>query len=851
MGGNHHNITAGRKRPFSNASHLQLLACAALLVLFQLPIWAFAADGEPTMRLNPTGRVLMMPVPLMDGTDQLGELVARIEPDDTILIQRNTLIRLLGKRLRPAVIEAIRKLPAKAGQITTTALAATGARLSFDQADVALKFEPKAELRTAKTISIGRVATSVPSSQRADPAKVSGYVNVTAGAEHLWAGSHTKARSSLHLDVQSSLRAGKYVVEHAAGYDGAIDANTCPRNAVCNYQHNSGLKRRSTRVIYDMPKRRIRVQTGDTTTRPAGFQRVGEILGVAVEKSNRLLQPDASGRPTTAHSFLVEKPSQAEIKVNGAVVRRLRLRPGTYDLNGLALATGSNNVEILLTDDTGASRTIHHSTYFDRRLLSPGETEWSVAGGVPSYYRNGAREYLDDGYVASGYYRLGLNDRLTGEVNAQADKNAIMAGGSALTATAWGFFSTRAALSLADIGPGFAIGANWDLLNFGTGAGGSGSLGAANSKRSSLRFAAEYRSDDFVQPGQSLNIASGVIYPTHEYWLSLSGSFSTSFIDGVSTTLSGRYQFGKDEMRDPYSTRGDRYGADVTFSGAVTENVNGSVSLGYSNESITTGSIGREREPEFRVTARAFIRLGNKTNISASHDSLNRQSIVTGYHRSGEGVGRWEASVDAYNNGHSKEATFGGSTTYYGNRLEARVAHNSSLSDLTWNSLTAEPGQQRSSARFGTSLVYADGKFAWGAPVRGGYAIVYPHASLKDKTVTVGTKDNIRGKADAWGPAVISNLPAYAQTTLAIDVDDLPLGYSLGTGTFDLRAPYGAGYALKVGSGYSVSAYGTLVDTNGAPLKLLSGVVYPVGDRAREATIITNAGGRFAAEGLA
>ena len=162
-----------------------------------------------------------------------------------------------------------------------------------------------------------------------------------------------------------------------------------------------------------------------------------------------------------------------------------------------------------------------------------------------------------------------------------------------------------------------------------------------------------------------------------------------------------------------------------------------------------------------------------------------------------------------------------------------------------------QPGEQRTSVRVGTSIAFADGKFGWGAPVHGGYAIVYPHDTLKDKEIIIGTKDHVRGKVDGWGAAVVSNLPVYSQTNVTYDVDNLPIGYSLGSGGFDLRAPHGGGYALMVGSGYSVSAYGSLVDTAGQPLKLLSGVAFPEGNRGKEVTVITNADGRFAAEGLA
>jgi outer membrane usher protein len=86
-----------------------------------------------------------------------------------------------------------------------------------------------------------------------------------------------------------------------------------------------------------------------------------------------------------------------------------------------------------------------------------------------------------------------------------------------------------------------------------------------------------------------------------------------------------------------------------------------------------------------------------------------------------------------------------------------------------------------------------------------------------------------------------------------VDVKDLPPGYSLGNGAFDVIAPYRAGYALQVGSANSVSAFGTLLRTNREPLALTIGVARPLENRAQNTTVtvFTNQAGRFVAEGLA
>jgi len=100
-------------------------------------------------------------------------------------------------------------------------------------------------------------------------------------------------------------------------------------------------------------------------------------------------------------------------------------------------------------------------------------------------------------------------------------------------------------------------------------------------------------------------------------------------------------------------------------------------------------------------------------------------------------------------------------------------------------------------------------------------------------------------------PAVIADIPAYTTSNVAIDVADLPVGYSLGTGAIETNAPYRAGYAVEIGSAYSVSAYGTLLLADGEPVALLTGIAFPADKPDKQVTIFTNASGKFGAEGLA
>ena len=803
-------------------------------------------------QLNPTGRTLNMPVPLLDDDRQLGELIIRIETDDRILVRKEQLATLLAAALKPDAIERLNLVQDSGGLIELKILNNAGIRLDFDPSAVAVRVLPNVATRTSQSISMATASNQAPSSVLLKPSLVAGYLNVYGELSHVWQSQATQARPGVHVDLEAVLRAGAVVFEADATVDGIVDAEACPRNAYCNYAHEDGFKRRRTRLVYDLPDTAIRFQAGDVATEIAGQQTIRDVLGVAIDKAPRILQPDTYGRFSTSRSFTIDRPSEVDIIVNGIATRRMRLRPGNYDLRDLALVAGSNNLKIVIADDTGAQRTVKFTTFFDSKLLEPGKSEWSASGGVPSYTRDGSRAYVEDAYSVSGNYRQGISERITGEVSAQADQSVALAGAGVLASTPWGFFGTHASLTFTDGSLGFASEASWDLVSFR----GLGAVSSTGVGQESLRFSADYRSPDFCQPGSYLATAGGLIYPQFNYWLRLSGSYTTPLMWGISATLAGRYAFANDKVplaADYAVGYSDRYGIDLSLAGPLTDTVNTSITVGYSNEMLLRLSKPLEQgdDAEFRIMARISMRLGDRASVSASTDSLNKQSIASGHQSVGAGPGRWETYVDAYRSGLSGEASIGGSAAYYGNRAEVRASHTVAASE-PYSAGVGPNGNDRSSIRLGSSLAFVDDTVAVGAPIRGGaFAVVAPHASLAGKEINVGMPEDKMARADRWGPAVVTDLPAYSSTSLPIDVVGLPIGYSLGAGTYDVRPPYRGGYLVEVGSAYSVSVFGTLLNATGEPLSLFAGVAFQDHNPKRQATVLTNAAGRFAVEGLA
>jgi outer membrane usher protein len=806
----------------------------------------FEYERNVTTRINTTGQPLSLPIAIKDGRRDLGEITLRVETDDAIFLPRQILLEKIGPSLTPAARERLAALPEKDGRVALAAMEQAGLGLSFNASQFELSFDPGANERAEGILSLGGQ-----SSGQAEPsiqaAKVSGYLNVIGGVDQTWkVRPGQTADASGRVDLQGAVRLRGVVLESEATVDGLVDANRCNTGSLCTYQHKEGLKRRGSRATYDRPEDQLRLQIGDVDTASASYVRGVDTLGVGIEKSARKLAPGENIRASGQSSFRIERQSEVDVIVNGAVIRHFQLRPGSYNLRDLPFTSGANEVELAISDDSGERKSLKFSSFYDQSALGAGKTEWSLTAGAPSYLLDGDRKYDTSGRTGAALLRHGITDTAALEASAQADLHVATGSVGLFLQTKAGVVSVQPAASTTDGKVGYGGRASWDLVGF------RGSLGL----RESIRITADYRDKSFRTPGDQYDLATKIFQPQALYKLRLTGSHSVSLPQDLTATLSARYQFDNPEATSvsPYVVRGNRYGADLTLARALTPWMSGSVLAGYSNETYLNGFQANfnNAKPEFRAAVRLFIRPAERASITAAYDTLNKSSQVSALQTAGDGIGRWDASANGQRIGTTGNTNLGGSLGYTGNRAEVRVSHSVGADSITYPGLKAVGEDERTSLRVGSAIAFADGMVAVGAPIRGGsFAIVKPHATLAGKEVVVGSDGQVSAKTDWLGPALVSNLPAYSNANIPVDVTDLPVGYSLGAGSFDVRAPHKGGFALEVGSSYAITAFGVLEDAEGQPLSLQSGVASPDTDRKIEVAVFTNSAGRFGADGLA
>lgn len=125
----------------------------------------------------------------------------------------------------------------------------------------------------------------------------------------------------------------------------------------------------------------------------------------------------------------VTTPSTADVYVNGVLVRRVPLPPGTFDLSNLPVTTGSANTQVVLTDAFGHSQTLSQQYYASADVLAPGVTDFQYAAGL---LRRNAFQY-GDAYgpaAVSARYRVGLSGSVTAGARFEGTPNLFSGGAS-------------------------------------------------------------------------------------------------------------------------------------------------------------------------------------------------------------------------------------------------------------------------------------------------------------------------------------------------------------------------------------------------------------------------------------
>lgn len=745
----------------------------------------------PAPRLNPSGRTQTIVAPIKDRQVFLGEVEVQIAPDDTIQVSVLQVFELLSRTLSPDAVEPLRPLAEPGVTAPLSWFAERGLPLTFNPRSLELNVEIPASARSRQTIGLADLDRAT-YGDFASPEDFTAYLNLRTSTDYTHVSNSREGFSDPLISLDGAARFGGVVLESEATWDTG----------------DRGFSRDGTRFVYDDVGRMNRWTFGDLQPQGRGFQGVQDMAGISVARSYNLMEPQRNVAPRGGRSFTLDRASTVEAFVNGRSVRTIRLDPGSYDVSDFPFVQGSNDVELVIVDDTGRREVVSFSLFIDRTQLAPGLSEYGFYSGVRSNRDSDGIDYSSD-FTASGFYRYGLNENLTLGGSFQYAEDASMIAGETVWGSPWGTVGADLALSrIESAGNGWATNITFDRLI--QGENGSTSIVAGFEARS-RRFG-----------------AAGQLNPDNPFVFNASLGLNRSFGDSSFVGAQVRYAKARDAFEDEQSVR-------LTYGRRLSVNMNAIFDAEWSSGGLAEGV-------NFRVAV--VRRFGDTGSVRAEYDTQGDRARL-GYQSSGgQGVGAWSASANL--DAQSDLYGLNGSAAYAANRADLGIAHTTA-----YDQVNSEISDQRTSFRAASSIAFAGGRFAVGRPINDGFVIVQPYAGARDVTVEVEpSPEGYYARSGLMGPALYGQISAYSPRTVIYDAPEAPPGFDVGQGAIRTLAPYRAGYLVTVGSDYGVTAIGRLLKPDGQPLALIAGVAVEQGGEGRRVEVFTNRAGSFGAGGL-
>ncbi|HEY4078763.1 MAG TPA: hypothetical protein VGM26_17685 [Rhizomicrobium sp.] len=770
--------------------------------------------------VNPTGKDITLAVPLREN-GPLGQVTVTIKRDGHILIQANDLSNALQRLIKPEELAKLRGMANGNGFIPLEAVTAEGFVITYDPNAIELAVQVPLRARLTNTIMLG-----LDSNQQVLPDKsaaFAAYLNYRIGETYSFSGAG-QGEPGFLSNVEFSGR-----VFNSIAFENFATLDQFAPNF---------FSRAGSRLIYDMPDEALRLTAGDLITEGAAFQSSPQIAGFNISHLIDTFYPESSITSSSSRTLNLTRASDVQLLVNNQPVSVLHLNPGTYDLRNLPVAQGANNIQAVITDGTG-QRVVQNFDFFsDINLLDTGLDEYTASFGILSPLGDSEPDYQFNQPALSGFYRRGIADQLTGGFNFQATRQDQMGGLDAVLGTTFGLFSLDVSANhMSSDEVGYAGRLRYRYSD-----------DAQNSFFArTFDLSAEYRSRHFFPVDNGFLALSGLTDNQQE--LLFSGSLNQPLMRDLTLQLNGDYQIS----RASHANSGDisaflTYQApfDTTVGLGATYQVSSSGSAFMNPGSPLNGTNPVETLPSgngFSLSITLTHRFGSEDLLTASADRFQQR---IDYSRSPiDPVDDYFANADV--NRIDSTVTTTAVAGYETNRGNIEATYNNSIDRS--GAFTA----QQAGVFFDGSIGLAGNSVGIGRHVSDAFAVVSGDPSLEGRTIDVDSRfaNQVVAQTGPLGPVVVGT-SSYNSQVIPYDVENLPPGYDLGSGNFEIYPWLHSGFALTVGSPYNVTALGVLQDADGNPVSLRTGMATSETDpNAPPVQVITNRTGNFAAPGLA
>jgi len=561
-------------------------------------------------------------------------------------------------------------------------------------------------------------------------------------------------------------------------------------------------EREATTAIIEDPEGEWILRIGDHTISGIGLIQSQNFFGVDFTNQlpGSLKRNTLGGNELQIPTLTIDEPSTARIFVNDIERRTLRLGPGTYDLTGVPLSAGDNDIRLEIERADGTLNVIELSEFFDASLPDKGELKYGVSAGIAT--QNDDEVDFEDQVVASGFVKYGVSNSLSLGAAVQLSEVASVASGSVLWGSSLGKVSAHLAISNNGASEASVAGGARYQRNI--------PLPKAVPAIANLDVDFEFEEADFQN-----DILDSLSRDDNQ--MRFSSRLVLSFDNGWRTRASYRRLAGEQES--------DRFALNV--------------GKRFDNWSLSAGIF--HDKFEFTDETSAFVALsvdlGERSDASIRYDTDDNE-IAARFSRHSEygGVGAWNYS---FGTSFSEDGTIRpiGSGRFTGNRFQA----------------SGSATRDRVVGRLGSSFAFADGEFAVGAPIRDRFILINPSELPDEKRLRVGREpleaENYAAGSDSFLDVTVLpiNGGRTRTRTLWFDTIDLESETTTVSGdTIHLKPGIGLGYLADVSVTERRAVIGTLFEENGNLATQLDGNILSE-DGSLIDKFFTDSNGRFGA----
>jgi outer membrane usher protein len=175
--------------------------------------------------------------------------------------------------------------------------------------------------------------------------------------------------------------------------------------------HANTVTRTDTYWRSDNPASMRSLILGDTVGSDGGWSRPVRYGGVRYGRDFSL-SPGYISYPLPAISGSVALPSTVDVLVNNRQQSSTSVQPGPFDLTNVPVVSGAGELNLVVRDLRGIETVISQSYYTSPRLLTAGQSDFSVeAGALRRNYGIASNDY--GAGFAAGSYRYGFSSAIT------------------------------------------------------------------------------------------------------------------------------------------------------------------------------------------------------------------------------------------------------------------------------------------------------------------------------------------------------------------------------------------------------------------------------------------------------